>query len=263
MVDQQELRKAQLKMVEILDAIDEICKRHHIDYWLAAGTLLGAIRHNGFIPWDDDCDIVMFRKDFEKFWAVAEKELPANMVRQNNDLDSRYPKRVNKIRMNDTLLIEIDETGNEPYHHGIFVDVFVLDYYPESAKKIADWLKIVPALHKKKKMYPKTSVKRLGLSIFSGILYLFHGMLRSYWKNSSKKYRNDEGQALIGHEVNVFDNVFITKDYLYPIRNDVLFEGRKFPIPNKSDEWLRLCYGDYMVMPPVENRHIHAKHIKC
>lgn len=112
-------------------------------------------------------------------------------------------------------------------------------------------------------MYPKTSVKRLGLSIFSGILYLFHGMLRSYWKNSSKKYRNDEGQALIGHEVNVFDNVFITKDYLYPIRNDVLFEGRKFPIPNKSDEWLRLCYGDYMVMPPVENRHIHAKHIKC
>ena len=263
MVEPQELRKAQLKMVEILDAIDDICKRHNIDYWLAAGTLLGAVRHNGFIPWDDDCDVVMFRKDFEKFWTVAEKELPLNMVRQNNEIDPKYPKRVNKIRMNETLLVEIDESENEPYHQGIFVDVFILDYYPDSAKKIANLLRVVPNLHKRKKMYPKLSLKRLAVSAFSGFLYLFHGMLRSYWKYSSKKYRTNENLGLIGHEVNVFDNVFITKEYLYPVRRDVLFEGRNFPVPNKTDEWLRLSYGDYMTMPPVEKRHIHAKHIEC
>ena len=263
MVEPQELRKAQLKMVEILEAIDDICTRHNIDYWLAAGTLLGAVRHNGFIPWDDDCDVVMFRKDFEKFWDIAAKELPSNMVRQNNEIDPNYPKRVNKIRMNGTLLVEIDESEKEPYHQGIFVDVFILDYYPDSAKKIANLLKIVPSLHKMKKMYPKTSLTRLGLSITSGFLYLFHGMLRSYWKYISKKYRLNEKLDLIGHEVNVFDNIFITKDYLYPIRRDVLFEGRYFPIPNKTDEWLRLSYGDYMIMPPVDKRHIHAKHIEC
>lgn len=263
MVDEKELRKAQLKMVEILEAIDDICRRHDIDYWLAAGTLLGAVRHNGFIPWDDDCDIVMFRKDFEKFWHIAEKELPANMIRQNNELDSNYHKRVNKIRMKDTLLIEVDETGKEPYHHGIFVDVFILDYYPDSAKKIAELLKIVPALHKKKKQYPKASFKRLWLSMVSGFLYLFHGLLRSYWKHISKQHRKNEVLSLIGHEVNVFDNVFITKDFLYPVKYDITFEGKQFPVPNKYDEWLRLSYGDYMILPPVDKRHIHAKHIEC
>ena len=75
MVDQQELRKAQLKMVEILGAIDEICTRHDIKWWLCYGTMLGAVRHNGFIPWDDDCDIAMLREDYEYFIEFAKKEL--------------------------------------------------------------------------------------------------------------------------------------------------------------------------------------------
>ena len=86
MVDEKELRKAQLKMVEILEAIDDICKRHDIKWWLCYGTMLGAVRHNGFIPWDDDCDIAMMREDYERFMKVAQKELPSNLHLQNLQL---------------------------------------------------------------------------------------------------------------------------------------------------------------------------------
>ena len=113
MVDAETLRKAQLKMVDILVAIDDICKKHDIEYFLAYGTLLGAVRHKGFIPWDDDCDICMMRADYEKFVQIAKRELPKNLFLQNSDTDPNFPRTMTKVRMKNTKLVEFDESENE------------------------------------------------------------------------------------------------------------------------------------------------------
>ena len=111
-------------MLEILVEIHRICVENNITYWLEAGTLLGAIRHKGFIPWDDDCDISMPRKDYERFLQIAQEKLPETMFLQTKETDKEYPLPWAKIRKNGTLLIETGETGEEKYHHGIFVDIF-------------------------------------------------------------------------------------------------------------------------------------------
>lgn len=118
---------AQKVMLEILVEIHRICVENDITYWLEAGTLLGAIRHKGFIPWDDDCDVSMPRKDYERFLQIAQEKLPETMFLQTKETDKEYPLPWAKIRKNGTLLIETGETGEEKYHHGIFVDIFPYD----------------------------------------------------------------------------------------------------------------------------------------
>ena len=118
---------AQKVMLEILVEIHRICVENNITYWLEAGTLLGAIRHKGFIPGDDDCDISMPRKDYERFLQIAQEKLPETMFLQTKETDKEYPLPWAKIRKNGTLLIETGETGEEKYHHGIFVDIIPYD----------------------------------------------------------------------------------------------------------------------------------------
>lgn len=120
---------AQKVMLEILQEIHKICVENNLTYWLEAGTLLGAVRHKGFIPWDDDSDVSMPRADYEKFLKIAQEKLPEDMFLQTQDTDKEYPLSWAKIRKNGTLLVETGETGNEKYHHGIFVDIFPYDYY--------------------------------------------------------------------------------------------------------------------------------------
>ena len=111
----EEIKKIEL---EILVEFSNFCKQNNLRFYLAYGTLLGAVRHKGFIPWDDDCDICMMREDYEKFSKYA-NELPSNLFLQTNETDSNYSKKIIKIRMNNTKLVESDESENEKYHQGI------------------------------------------------------------------------------------------------------------------------------------------------
>ena len=92
-------------MLEILQEIHKICVENNLTYWLEAGTLLGAVRHKGFIPWDDDSDVSMPRADYEKFLKIAQKKLPKDMFLQTQDTDKEYPLPWAKIRKNGTLLV--------------------------------------------------------------------------------------------------------------------------------------------------------------
>ena len=130
------LRAAQMKMLIILNEVDRICRLNKINYWLDAGTLLGAKRHGGFIPWDDDIDICMLRDDYNKFITACDKQL-------NNEiffLQPAYPDEHYvdfntpcKIRMNKTEIIKKNEIKykyyNEKSHHGLFLDIFPYDKY--------------------------------------------------------------------------------------------------------------------------------------
>ena len=92
------LRRGQLRMLEILDAVDAICRAHNIPYWLSSGTLLGAVRHGGFIPWDDDLDIELLREDYLRLLPILRRELPERFMLHDRESDSTYPNLYAKVR---------------------------------------------------------------------------------------------------------------------------------------------------------------------
>ena len=114
-----QLRKAQLRMLEILKAVDAICRKHQIDYWLDAGTLLGAVRHKGFIPWDDDIDIAIRREDYPRMREILQQELPENLVFVDWTTDKNFFDACGRVKMRSTH-IEVPlyryqkEQGSQP-----------------------------------------------------------------------------------------------------------------------------------------------------
>lgn len=134
----QNLRACQLRQLEILKEIDRICQKHHIEYWLDGGSLLGAVRHQGFIPWDDDIDIAMSVEDERRFEEVAPKELPPHLFLQSPMTDPGSNEPIVKIRDLNSLYIEPGDSFALPYAKGIFVDIFPMEDYPNISRK---WIK--------------------------------------------------------------------------------------------------------------------------
>lgn len=115
----------------IYDEFERICKKYNLTYFAAYGTVLGAIRHKGFIPWDDDMDLGMPRKDYEKFLEVAPKELSANFELLESRLTEGYVMPFAKLTRSDTTFVEATDKDRK-YHSGIFVDIFPYDLVPEN-----------------------------------------------------------------------------------------------------------------------------------
>ena len=118
-MENKNLRKAQLIMFNLLKELDKVCKKNNINYWLDSGTLLGAVRHKGFIPWDDDIDICMLEKDYKKFLKIAKKELSENVFLQTEETDKNYiwfPYA--KLRDRNSVFIEEGQKQNELFHQG-------------------------------------------------------------------------------------------------------------------------------------------------
>ena len=111
------LRRQQLRMLELLEVIDVICRKHQIPYWLSSGTLIGAARHKGFIPWDDDLDIEMLRSDYLRLLKVLPQELPDNLALQTNETDPNYIFIYGKLRDKDSHLeVDMPERRGAPYY---------------------------------------------------------------------------------------------------------------------------------------------------
>ena len=118
------LRRQQIKMLDILLHVDKICKEHSITYWLSSGTLLGAMRHGGFIPWDDDLDIEMLREDFLRFKRVFKDSEDYIIQTPENDLHYIMPY----VKVRDTHSVIEEHSGGENFKHkGIFIDIFALE----------------------------------------------------------------------------------------------------------------------------------------
>ena len=128
------LRRCQLKQLDILREIDVICRRHDIPYWLDGGTLLGAVRHGGFIPWDDDIDIAMPLADIDRFCRVATNELPGELFLQTRATDSDVVAPVIKVRDRGSLLVEPGDDFARSYAKGLYVDIFPMRPYPTVAR---------------------------------------------------------------------------------------------------------------------------------
>jgi lipopolysaccharide cholinephosphotransferase len=251
------LRQAQLKMLAMLQMVDHICQKHGLDYWLEGGTLLGAVRHQGFIPWDDDLDISMPRDSFNKFLQLAEQELPEHMRLQSFKTDKGFYNLSVQLKIRDcnSRYLEERERGDEPYRQGIYVDIFAYDkkpvnplkrkFYTVMGKKLCRVLfhKYAPT-HLYRGHYAK-AYKTMGRLLPKKLLE--HSMQRLITK------ANNSNSPYLGYGYDCINGTYFTVDDYYPLKRG-LFEGQEFNIPNRADVILRHQFGDYMTMPPEEKR---------
>ncbi|WP_294373421.1 phosphorylcholine transferase LicD [uncultured Clostridium sp.] len=262
------LRDAQLLMVDILKEVHKICERHGLKYFLDGGTLIGAVRHKGFIPWDDDVDIGMPRKDYEKFIDIAKKELPDYLFLQTFETDEYYDiyQVPCKVRYNGTLLIEKNIAENNKMHNGLFIDVFPYDSLPKKR-----WVyKLQRTLsYNVLKSFIRIREKPEKLSAKNRITFTFYRIVRAIFPYKRRKKFfdflvswNDVNSPYMGYGLDTVWSEYIYKKEDYFELQKLEFEGNYFYAPKNYDAILTQLYGDYMTLPKEEDRQWHAKGIK-
>lgn len=251
-----QLTKIQEIMMQILDEIDTFCKDNEIKYSLYAGTALGAARHKGFIPWDDDMDIIMLRDDYEKFLRLWKDCEHPGFIIQNKDIAPKFKESFTKIRKDHTTFIQ-NEWEKGAYHTGVFVDIMPFDRIPNnSIQRLLFKSRAIKYLLLIKDFSP------LGSSIFEKIIYKFISLFfpKNCRKNSIKKtlrkltqYNSNKNLPLI-----CFNGLWGLKR-IHPadIMNsfmEVEYDGHSYMCVSQLDLYLKIQYGDYMKLPPVEER---------
>lgn len=259
-LDGAQLRKIQESILEMLLEVDRLCRKHSIRYSLAYGTLLGAVRHKGFIPWDDDVDIWIPRKDLIKFKKICETELDSRFFYQSKKTDKEYYLLFDKIRLNGTIFKE-DYYEEYDIHHGLYIDIFPIDNIPDNP--IADKWRILAyefcrlgIQSRYLKADAREGKKRILAKILSKLYAPFS--LDFLFQNAEKiavKYLDTSYKRVS----NIFDpdksHVFETRYFENFI--DVEFCGYKMKICADYDAILNMRYGEYMKLPPEDERIPH------
>lgn len=255
-LNKEQLEIIQNKEFKMLHELNKICRKHNIKYTLAGGTLLGAIRHNGFIPWDDDVDVYMLREDYQKFREVVSTELSDEYFYQSNETDPNYYYLYDKIRMNDTIFEEAS-LANYDIHQGVYIDIFPVDY-TLSNKKIAN------AQYKKYKIlrnilnskYIRLSSRHGKKKIEAFILkVMFFWIKKRTLYNLAEKIAtkyNDGNFVRCFSSPDGFKEYFPT-EYFTKLRYKE-FEKGIFLIPENFDKILKDKYGNYLELPPKNRR---------
>lgn len=250
---QDNIRKVQLKELEILSCIHDICIKNKIDYWLDGGTCLGAVRHKGFIPWDDDIDIAMRMEDIDRFCEAAKKELPKHLFLQTKDTDPSCRFPIIKVRDFNSFAVEYGDDFTRPYQKGLFVDIFPMMPYPSvskaKCKKITQGYCKSNAILMAQHVYSWRAVAELFYFGLKKIMYKLWWNILCRTKSMNTYYGNriqDNGYGVIHR-----------KDSIFPIK-EIDFEGRRFMAPANPDAYLKDLYKDYMQLPPDDKRKGHA-----
>lgn len=250
------LRSCQLKQLAILVEVDRICEKHGLTYWLDGGTLLGAVRHGGFIPWDDDIDIGMPIADMERFVAIAPTELPDSLFLQTAQTDPQCKGIIAKVRDLNSLYIEGHDNLAVDYQKGLFIDIFPFIDYPTLPRK---WVKrIMKGLSKSYSilhMQHYYSLRSFAEFFYFGGAYLLY---RAIWRLLCLLY--PKGKYLSNTIHNNGYGIVHRIDSVYPL-SEIEFEGVRFKAPAHVDAYLTDLYKNYMEIPPVEKRKIHAIYI--
>lgn len=252
----QEIDIVELKaiQIQILDVVSDFCDKNGIHYWLDSGTLIGAVRHRGYIPWDDDIDLGMLRPDYDRF--AKEFNLQGGKYRFcciENTPRFTYP--CGKVFDTDTVLFEPNEEG---VRSSVNIDVFVYDNAPADDREVERmynrrdrlmYLRDVRLYSPIQKQ--KNPVKKLGIWLANTIP---PGCLESRISRNSKRYA-DKDTGRVGNFTAIVR--MCASKRIFDSFTEVEFEGKKYKAPVGYDEWLRLLYGDYMQLPPEEKRVSH------
>ena len=264
-VDDETMGKLRKLQLEMLDAFVKICKDHDLTYFLVGGTALGAIRHKGYIPWDDDVDVGMLRPDYDKFREIAPKELPPTMFYQSMKTDPNYTTYVEKIRYNNSIAMQT-EVKHMDIHHGVWLDVFPFDGCPDCPKEEAK---------KRKKAILYSRAHGIDAIVKApknqNFKMQFQGFLLRIYKTIIGKKRLHRKLNKLFYQHSVEDSKYVT--YLLG-RNDkpvskelyvspdnktgtAMFCGKEYSVPYKIEAYLTSRYNDYMTLPPIEKQVSH------
>lgn len=257
------LKEIQEKELEILCCFDKICRENNIRYGLIGGTLLGAVRHGGFIPWDDDIDVEMPRPDYNKLMRIAEKCFPPHfkMVHPYNDTDTIHAYA--KIYDLNTTMIEFPESKKIKGH--LYIDVFPVDGMPSDViaqekhrKKVRRRMLTLYGFKvaKYKKNQKMSLLKKLFWNLIGMVNYLLPSkFLIKRVDKLAQKYDFDKSKYA-GLIVAGYGSREIMPSMVYNFNDNISFCGKSFSSTSKADYYLTSIYGDYMKLPP-ENERIH------
>ena len=262
-----ELKKVQGQLLIIAKEIKRVCEKHGINYFLLGGTLIGAVRHKGFIPWDDDLDLGMLREDYEKFLEIAPSELSEDFCLQTMENDPEYGLAFAKVRMNGTVYREMTDPRIKA-HQGFWVDVFPYDNIPDDnaelaqmADRIMDYRtlllmkagstpwKVIPVFYKRWKshMRYKKFINRAAKIPREQLVSDYNKEMKRYNESATARICQQSGGARFGKHP--LDRNFLSEF------TKLSFEDDEFQCPKRYDEFLRAIYGDYMQLPPEDQRH--------
>ena len=265
------LRELQLEELKLLHMFADLCESYGLRYFLLGGTLLGAVRHGGFIPWDDDVDVCMPREDYDKLMAVVEDALPAPYRFKCAENDNAY--RYCWARIQSPAMRIINYSANIPREEESWIDIIPLDGLPEK--------KIELALHKarlaslrallqisqydeivdqkrKRSFLGRLAVRAAGWRIWRGV-HDYHKYLMLIQKEL-KKYPYDGSNVIINYMAAFGFKEIFRKSWFDKV-SALTFEDRKFDVPGNYDMVLKTIYGDYMTLPPESDRNKHNSQI--
>jgi len=250
--DGSQLRRQQLRMLELLLEMDRICKKHKIRYWLIGGTLLGAARHHGFIPWDDDMDVQMLREDYLRLIEVMPKELPGTMALQCRRTDPNYFFQYAKLRDRRSVLYENNGYDKIFRERGIYVDIFPIDKHPVWMQKLS--IQTIGHSYKILKRHDlpqEAKVKKVLrlVKLNEHVIYpLLHGV------------SHFTGGVLL----DALGVPFVVPRHIEDLlpTTTLPFEGHALPVPGNYQKVLSDQYGDYMQLPDISKVNLHVSKLE-
>lgn len=240
-------------LLELFQEFDRVCKKHDIPYVVFCGTALGAVRHQGFIPWDDDLDVSMLRTDYDRFLEVAPAELNEKYYLQAEYTD-HWPRSFSKLRKNNTTYLEKFHPKDNQMHQGIYIDIFPCDNAYENSFlcKLQFYAsRVVVAKSLFDRGYETDSLLKKMFMSFCSLLPLkpFYQFAKGS-KIRNSKYVQTFMACTSKYKTGVYRREWFAD------KTEMDFEGLKVPVSVYYDDVLKTLYGDYMKLPPEEERKV-------
>jgi lipopolysaccharide cholinephosphotransferase len=252
-----QLQKLHTVLLEMLTELDRVCRNNNVEYTLSGGTLLGAMRHGGFIPWDDDVDVSMRRADFSRFRDACKADLDAQrFFFQDNTTDENYPWGYARLRRKYTEFVRIGQEHMK-MKTGIFLDIFPNDYipgfYPLRLAHCFCCFVVRKILYAESgKVVARSKLRR---SVYSLLSKIPRKVAFAWLDKLAKVKKSKYCRALTFPPPR--DRHLGTSAYYYEEYEDIEFEGKIFRVMKHRHDYLKYKYGDYMQLPPPEKRHWH------